>query len=339
MFWLLFVLFIVKTTGSTDQYDCIVPTKVEDRRPDKSKWTVAQYNVEWLFTEQYKDCPGSGCSWNSSEEEYVHLAAVANVIKQIDADTVHMCEVQSCTQLKELIKLLPGSGYKPYLIEGTDTYTGQNVGLITKIDPIAPLARTDERVDYPIENNNCDYTGENGSTSVSKHLFADFSINNNTIHLVGAHLLSNPNDPTACVKREAQTQVLQNEIVSKYKNTDNIIVIGDLNDFDPIVLDMNSNLPNSRALNILYGNNGTYSGQYELFSVGNFVDQTERYTNWYDPNGDCTVETSEYSAIDHILTSKSIYSKIENVYYYHDYEEGCDITNSDHYPIIIEITI
>ena len=37
MFWLLFVLFIVKTTGSTDQYDCVVPTKVEDRRPDKSK--------------------------------------------------------------------------------------------------------------------------------------------------------------------------------------------------------------------------------------------------------------------------------------------------------------
>ncbi len=31
--------------------------------------------------------------------------------------------------------------YKPYLIKGTDTATGQNVGIITKIDPSSNMQR------------------------------------------------------------------------------------------------------------------------------------------------------------------------------------------------------
>lgn len=32
-------------------------------------------------------------------------------------------------------------GYVPYLLKGTDTATGQNVGILTRIDPISNLQR------------------------------------------------------------------------------------------------------------------------------------------------------------------------------------------------------
>lgn len=317
-------------------FNCSIPESVEDRRFDKSKWTISQFNVEWLFTEPYKDCPGSGCEWNSTVEEYDHMKSIAQVLLDLDADTVHLCEVQSCTQLMQLIDLLPDSHYKPYLIEGSDTYTGQNVGLLTRVDPILPLQRTEDRSDYPIVDSNCEYNGTAGSTGVSKHLITTFSLNGHNYSMVGAHLLSNPNDPTACAKREAQAQVLQNTITSIQQYYD-IIVLGDFNDFDDTVKDINNNIPNSRVLSMLKGEDGEKKGSYQLYSVGTLVKQSELYTNWYDPNGDCVVETSEYSTIDHILLSKTLYAQVYAVEYYHKYSEGCNITNSDHYPIKITI--
>ena len=330
---------------ATSFYNCSTPITNEDRRINKSKWTITQFNVEWLFTDPYKDCPGDGCSWNTTEQEYIHLHSVADVIQKLDADTIHMCEVQSCTQLRQLIDILPNSGYRAYLKKGTDTYTGQNVGLLTRVDPIAPLERTEDKYEYPIPGNKCNYEDASGQTGVSKHLIADFHINNKTITIIGAHLLSNPNDPTACVKREAQAQILQNIVANVTYNNgakqrdNNIILLGDFNDFDYEIEDINNNKPNSRVLDILKGNDGDYLGEYSLYSVGNKTNQSNRYTNWYDPNNDCIVETSEYSAIDHILLTDELYGKIDDVYYYHGYEEGCDITNSDHYPIYISITL
>ena len=61
-------------------FNCSIPESVEDRRFDKSKWTISQFNVEWLFTEPYKDCPGSGCEWNSTVEEYDHMKSIAQVL-------------------------------------------------------------------------------------------------------------------------------------------------------------------------------------------------------------------------------------------------------------------
>ena len=45
---------------------------------------------------------------------------------------------------------LDGS-YKPYLKKGTDSSTGQNVGMLTRVDPIVSLYRTELRYDYPIQ--------------------------------------------------------------------------------------------------------------------------------------------------------------------------------------------
>jgi len=307
------------------------PSAAQDKRADLSKWTLVQYNVEWLFTEPYSSCPGI-CTWNTSAEQYTHLETIKDVLDKLNADTVHMCEVQSCTQLDEV---RPTDDYVSYMIQGNDTYTGQNVGLLTKIDPVESITRTEERVAYPLEDSKCGYTGESGTEGVAKHMITRFVIQNVSIYLIGAHLLSNPNDPTACAKREAQAQVLQTKINDLIHKGHEVVVIGDMNDFDGVYKDVNNHVPNSRVLEMLKGDNDETPTNYTLYTVADKILQDARYTEWYDETPDCVVETSEFSMLDHILVSKNLWNRIDTVVFDHIYREGCDTYQSDHYPVSV----
>ena len=43
-----------------------------------------------------------------------------------------------------MVNLRPDLLLQPYLVQGTDTATGQNVGLLTRIDPIVAMQRYQE---------------------------------------------------------------------------------------------------------------------------------------------------------------------------------------------------
>jgi hypothetical protein len=60
------------------------------------------------------------------------------------------------------------SGYKSYLRKGTDTYTGQNVGLLTRVDPVEDLWRSSNTAPYPISGSQCGYSGSAGTYGCSK---------------------------------------------------------------------------------------------------------------------------------------------------------------------------
>jgi len=51
------------------------------------------------------------------------------------------------------------SQFIPYLIKGTDSDTGQNVGMLTLIDSQIDLYKTETKLSYPIDNSNCRYNG------------------------------------------------------------------------------------------------------------------------------------------------------------------------------------
>lgn len=110
-------------------------------------------------------------------------------------------------------------------------------------------------------------------------------------------------------------------------------MLGDLNDFDAQILDVNDNRPTSRVLQILKGafsgwrqltvnacgvvkprrsyppthahihprsidptNKHTHTPHKQgtdLVSAAAWVPKAERYTDWWDRNGDCQVHTSE----------------------------------------------
>ena len=45
--------------------DCpfVNSSQISDRRTNSSRLRLMQYNVEWLFIDQFGSCPGSGCAW------------------------------------------------------------------------------------------------------------------------------------------------------------------------------------------------------------------------------------------------------------------------------------
>jgi exonuclease III len=334
MFWysLLFVtLFSLNANADTQ---CPTVSNPGDRRSEnKSQFRLMQYNVEWLFTDYYSNaaCPGTGCPWKNISEAETHMNYVTNVIATLNPDFVNLCEVEGCDELNELSNNLNKNtvSYKPYLIKGTDSATGQNVGIITKIDPTVNLYRDESRVSYPIPGSKCGYSGASGTEGISKHYITEMKLGNYNVALIGLHLLAYPTDVTRCVERESQSIVAQNIIKSYLDKNYEVIVMGDLNDYDGSVPDLNDSQPTSQVLEILKVNG-------QLKPVSTLIEKNERYTDWWDRDFSCDSSNYEFNMIDHILVTPNLYNHIISAFIYHGYEEFCGKYNSDHFPVLID---
>lgn len=335
----LLLLPFLSIYGNADT-ECPIVTSIGDRRTDKSKLRIAQYNAEWLFVDYYAqmDCPGDGCPWHNTSEAQKHMDYVVNALEEINPDIINFCEVEGCDELNMVNEKLDGS-YVSYLKKGTDTATGQNVGMLTRVDPIKSLYRTEAKYNYPISGSKCGYTGS-GSSGVSKHYITEFQFNNMDIAFISAHLIAIPTDPARCAQREAQASVLQTVIADFVNREYEVIMMGDFNDFDAEILDVNSDKPISYVLDILKGYRGDNAGKYELYNIAETIIQNERYSDWWDSDNNCnTASGKDYSMIDHILVTDSIRKNIVNTFIYHGYNEYCGKYDSDHYPVVIDLMI
>jgi exonuclease III len=335
---LFFILYLVAVKPET--YCPTVNTKL-DMRKEKSKLRIVQYNVEWLFIDHFgaSDCPGNGCSWKTEQDAQTHLNFVSKVIEELKPDILNLCEVEGCDELNQLTKEIQSAIYKPYMVKGKDTSTGQNVGMLTIVDPELNLYRTEERLSYPISGSNCGYTGAKSDTGVSKHYITEFQINGIHLAMIGAHLIAFPTDRQRCAEREAQAQILQNVIAKYIDNGVEVIMLGDFNDFDAEVLDANNNRPLSQVLDILKGKSGLLSGKYELFNIAEKIPQPKRFSDWWDQNKNCNSTANEFSMIDHILVTPLLKEKIVEQFIYQGYPEYCGTFNSDHYPVVLDLLI
>ena len=339
IFWTLF--FSLFTNIILADTECPYVSSGSDRRKDKSKLRLVQYNVEWLFIDYYTnmDCPGDGCTWKTVADAQTHLDYVVNVIKEVDPDIINFCEVEGCDELNMLKDQLDGT-YVPYLKKGTDTSTGQNVGLLTRVDPFVNLYRTEQKHDYPLPGSKCGYTGSQGSSGVSKHYITEFKFNGMNVAFISAHFIAIPTDPARCAQREAQASVLQTIISDYIFKKYEVIVLGDFNDYDAETLDVNSDKPTSIVLDILKGFKGDLANSYELHNIAEQIPQNERYSDWWDSDNNCnTTSKNDYSMIDHVLVTDAIRKNVENVFIYHGYDEYCGKYNSDHYPVIVDLTM
>ncbi|KAJ3314116.1 hypothetical protein HDU93_004789, partial [Gonapodya sp. JEL0774] len=315
------------------------PEKPEDRRTDKDSLSVLVYNVEWLFYKGNKRsviaCPGKGCTWKNLDDAQTHFEHVAAIIATANADVVHLSEVESCDALERLVALLPDMGYRHYLVEGTDSYTGQNVGLLTRVDPVRVLDRTEEKLPFPLPDSHCgtswaaaaagtfhgqdpkkvvdlDLLGATedeeeaatvGDYGLSKHYVTRIVASGKSIWLAGVHFLAMPQDPLRCTKREVQATVLKNYLqkLSTFEKEE-LIIMGDFNDFDHDVPDASGpeDEPISRALYIAKST----TTPPLLNAASLWTDSTERYSNWFDRNRNCRDDAGdEHALIDHALVS------------------------------------
>jgi exonuclease III len=116
--------------------------------------------------------------------------------------------------------------------------------------------------------------------------------------------------------------------------------MGDMNDYDTEVLDLNSNKPTSRVLDIMKGLDGQQKGTYNLTNVAYKIEQSERYSDWWDSDNNCnTASQKDLSMIDHILVTSKIDDKIINAYIYHGYKEYCGKYDSDHFPVVVDFIL
>merc|ERR1712203_1158798 len=93
-----------------------------------------------------------------------------------------------------------------------------------------------------------------------------------------------PMQSDACHKREAQARVVKGIIRDALSSGNHVVVMGDLNDFDPDVPDISGQVPLSAVLRMLKDVDG--DGTPDLWNVLEAVPLTERFSSWWDRNHD-----------------------------------------------------
>ena len=290
-------------------------------------FTLAALNVEWLFDgrgdERFSNAP------QSEAEAQAHLEDVASYLAVIDADYVSLAEVEDDTMLRRLGELLAET-YAPIFVQGTDTYTGQDVGALSKV-PESASGRSEERVRYPVMGSQL--TCSRGDKGVSKHYWADIELLGVPVTVIGVHFLAYPDRCDRAVQREAQAAVIRNLVADRLAGQSGreVIVLGDFNDFDGEVADANGNRPISCVFDVLTDIDFSGAGD-ELINLAALIPAAERYTCWYDRDGDGVDDGgSEHSQLDTILISRGLLPYVDDVRIDHSYAAG---SVSDHWPII-----
>ncbi len=292
-----------------------------DRRTDATSLTIATYNVEFLFDGKPPEYRASFPWKNNIKKAEKHIKSVAKIIRKINADILGLVEVENLQVLQHMNKnYLQGMNYKAYLIKGKDSYTGQDVGLLTRIDPVN-IKRTNLR--------RPDIKGK--SRGVSKNYFADFIISKEKYRIISAHFISRRKSNN--IYRNAQAEILR-KVAQQTDSNCNIIILGDFNAYDIQVPDKNNNTPECKAINILKNINPNKKGN-ELISVAEFVDKEQRYSCWYDKNFNATVDSTELSMLDYILITNKLSKRIQKVGIMNKNYNPQKI--SDHYPIWVRL--
>lgn len=288
---------------------------------------IAAFNVEFLFDGEGNEgddvirFPWKG----DPEKSRAHRDEIAQSIRQLDADVVVMPETENLRVLEMMIEeSLSDMGYRAYLVDGQDSFTGQDVGLLSRI-AVEDVGRTNERVPVGVSDQ---------TYGVSKNMWARMTIGGVPVTLVGLHFLARPLDAERAPRREAQAEVIRRLVEAEMAQGREVIVLGDFNDFEPDVLDRAGSRP---VTNVMATIKSAGPGpEDDLVNVLGEIPQVQRFTSLYDRDGDEIIEEGELSAIDHILLSPGLYSRLREVVYAHIHDPR---EVSDHFPLAVSLAM
>jgi len=298
-----------------------VKVKKIETLPEELGVSIMTFNTEWLLGSQAqvqalkkKGIWGLEEKDTESEIEEQHQA-IATIVARHAPDILCLQEVINEAAAKRLQKALQGKGvqYALHFLESRDTYLEQDVvfltnkssGNITDIkasDPIDPV--------YP-----------------SKCVILTCLLNGEQTAFIGLHLKAVPTEPSAVAKREKQADAVVKQLNRLSASGYATLVLGDLNDWDPIVPDADSSekaTPTSQALKKM--KDYVPGGNDELVNSLKWVEPIEkRYTFNYK---------GSKSVLDHILLPLGGRDRVSGVTIDHDRPAGA----SDHWPVILKLS-
>ncbi|MEQ9642040.1 MAG: lamin tail domain-containing protein [Alphaproteobacteria bacterium] len=315
----LFALFITSFEGTA-----------ADRRADPGRLVVMTFNGEFLWDGRPPEEGQVNFAWKHAPDEAdERMQAIAGIIAAHDPDIVNLVEVEGLAALEHLnATFLAGRGYAAYLVKGKDSFTGQDVGLLTRIDPEGGAIARDDR------------SGASGSTfkSVSKNYFAKLDVGGRKIAILGIHYLSRPGDASRLHQRQAQADATLTQARELAAAGYDIIILGDFNDYtgEQASLDINDHMPITNVLARLQGMDPA-SADDDLVNALRFVPKARRYTAYWDRDEDSRIdEPEEFSAIDHILISGALAQLIAWAEIDHGHDPR---TLTDHFPVIVRFDL
>ena len=286
---------------------------------------IATLNAQFLFDglgdEGQADFPAKG----DPKKALAHRNQIGEIIRMLDADVVALQEVENERVLRRMIdESLGGMGYEVHFVEGYDTFTGQDVALLSRL-PVDELGRTDERA--PVE-------GSEKTYGVSKNLYARMSLGEVPVTLIGLHLLARPDDRGRKARREAQAEVVRRLVVQEQALGRDVVVLGDLNDYDAETPDVAGYRPITDVLSRIKA--AGPGPEDDLRNLMADVPQEDRFTAFYDRNDNGAVDRGELSAIDHVLLSPGLYRRVREVVYAQPYDPT---RYTDHFPIVVGLDV
>ncbi len=310
----------------TNTFALHIPT-AEDRRADPTRLVVMTFNAEFLWDGVPPEEGSAGFPWkNSQVEAEEHMQAVADIINRSSPDIINLVEVENLEALTVLNdKFLAGRGYKPYFKKGKDTSTGQDVVLLSRVDPEGGA----------IDREDATATKSGVTKGVSKNYFAKFTVSGKKIALVGLHFLAFPTHAQRAREREAQAEVIRLRAVALKSEGYEVIVLGDFNDYDGETLDHQDSRPVSRVLETVRSLEAGPAD--DLVNAASFVTKPNRYTAHWDQDGDDVVDfPKELTSIDHVLLSPGLVQRVDHVEFPHHHNP---VLHPDHFPIVVHLKL
>ena len=293
-------------------------------------WTVpgvrvATFNGEFLFDGAGNEGEATFDWKGDPARARAHRDAVGAVVRALDADVVLLTEVEDLGTLQMLVdESLGGMGYQAVLVDGRDSFTGQDVGLLSRL-PIEDAGRIDARL--PVGLGDQTY-------GVSKNLWARLAMPDGTpVTVVGVHFLARPDAVDRRDRRETQAEVVRQFVAAEQAAGREVIALGDFNDVDDAVLDRRGSVPITDVLATV--KRAGPGPDDDLVNVLGDVAQAERFTSFYDRDRDGRFDAGEFSAIDHVLLSPALYRRVLEVRYVHAHDPR---RVSDHFPVVVTLS-
>ena len=183
---------------------------------DPAKWTDQQ-RAEW--TADHRD-----------RKFRESALAVAGVIRRIDADVIGLVEVGNAQDVRELYRYVQARGEMyPHLAIGqsTDTATGQNVAVMSRLPIVRSLAALPGRESYDRELDDPDSEDDTG---VSKGMWVQIEAGGAPVYIYVLHLSSERGGHEKDAQRIAQASIVRRNYLRQLVTGQHVVVMGDLND-------------------------------------------------------------------------------------------------------------